>query len=203
MTESLSRSDDDLPSTDPDEVPDQLVVGDQLGVGDFERCYVAYASGVRAALRARLANDLDVEDCLNRVFEKLWARGRAIPPASRRAWLFVVARNEAALWGRKAGRQVRGEFVANEGTVQDGAFRSGGPTPLESLLRQEEIASLRRAGCCLSNDQAEVLRYRFFEDLSFREIAQRLGIPLGTALSRAHSAIKRLRDELNPSEEDA
>jgi RNA polymerase sigma factor (sigma-70 family) len=208
VAESLSGTDDERPGSqasakcpEPNEAKTAPTPAEQLDTDQFEQCYRDFAPGVRAALRARLVNELDVEGCLSRVFEKLWARGGLIPPASRRAWLFVVARNEAALLGRCVGRQV--EKPATEDEIKlIGERGHSVPEPLEALLRQEEIQTLRQASRCLSDEQAEVIKQRFINDLTFREIASRLGIPLGTALSRARAAIKRLRDELDsPTEE--
>jgi DNA-directed RNA polymerase specialized sigma24 family protein len=43
---------------------------------------------------------------------------------------------------------------------------------------------------------------RFFSDLSFNEISQVLKIPLGTALARAHRALKHLRTKLGSDQTD-
>ena len=183
-------------------------------------CFRHHAPGLGAALRVRLVNEADVEDCLNRVLEKLWSHGGSVAPAARRAWLFVVARNEAAAVYRRAARQspvhkVRGsrsDLVDGEVWVAGGAPRSraawedgaawenvvdGQPTPGDELLRREEWERLRVAAESLPSEQYEVVRYRFFEGLTFQQIADRFGIPLGTALSRAHAAILRLKRDLD------
>jgi RNA polymerase sigma-70 factor (ECF subfamily) len=147
----------------------------------------------------RLKNDLDVEACLNRVFEKLWLQGAEVAPAARRAWLFVVARNEAALVGRHAARRSI-ERVGNEELESSGGSvdpRTETLMPLDVLLRNEQIEKLRLAGRELSDQQAEILRFRFYDDLTFREIADRLQIPLGTALTRVRAAILKLRKSLD------
>ncbi len=151
----------------------------------------------------RLKNDLDVEDCLNRVFEKLWLQGDGVAPAARRSWLFVVARNEAALVGRNTARRSI-ERAGNEELEGFGTSESGGIDPkaetlmpLDALLRNEQIEKLRLAGRELSDQQAEILRFRFYDDLTFREIADRLQIPLGTALTRVRAAILKLRKSLD------
>jgi RNA polymerase sigma factor (sigma-70 family) len=170
---------------------------------ELEECYRQYASGLRVALRMRLKNELDVEDCLSRVFEKLWSQGQMVAPAARRAWLLVVARNEASLLGRQVARRSI-ESAGNDESVErwgGEAGRGEQPSdtlvPLDRLLLTEQIERLQAAGRGLTHQQAELLRYRFVENLTFREIAERLGIPLGTALSRARAAIVKLRQELD------
>jgi len=55
---------------------------------------------------------------------------------------------------------------------------------------------LHEAGQELNDQQLEVLRFRFYDDLTFREIADRLQIPLGTALTRVRAAILKLKNLL-------
>ena len=207
MTESSQRSDDGSTVPSPPATAQPPIEGQrgpkQLSAADFDECYRQCASGLRVALRMRLKNDLDVEDCLNRVFEKLWLQGDDVAPAARRAWLFVVARNEAALVGRHAARRSI-ERAGNDELERCGGSESGGidpstetSMPLDALLQNEQIEKLRMAGRELSDQQAEILRFRFYDDLTFREIADRLQIPLGTALTRVRAAILKLRKSLD------
>lgn len=165
----------------------------RLDAAAFDPCYEQFSAGIRAWLRSRLGNEADVEDCFSRVFEKLWTHGESVSPAARGAWLFVVARREAALQWRK---QKRAEMVLDQlasGIVHQGRY----PSPEQCLLKAESIERLKLAAECLSDEQKEVIRRRFHDGLSFREIADELGIPLGTALTRLHAALKRLRKALN------
>lgn len=175
----------------------------RLSAADFDACYQKYAPGLRAALRARLKNDLDVEDCLNRVFEKLWLHGHQVAPAARRSWLFVVSRNEAALIGRgvarrlfeQAGNSERQTIGAGDASHLD--WQSQSSMPLDKMLHEEQLDRLRRAGQQLSEPQKQILRCRFDDDLTFREISERLQIPLGTALTRLRTAILNLKKMLD------
>jgi len=180
--------------------------GDRLSAADFDACYQKYASGLRAALRSRLKNDLDVEDCLNRVFEKLWLHGHRVAPAARRSWLFVVSRNEAALVGRSVARRSF-EQAGNSEPQTIGAGDAGhvdwqcqSLMPLDKLLHQEQLDRVRKAGQELSEPQKQILRCRFDDDLTFREIAERLQIPLGTALTRLRTTILKLKKMLDDSQ---
>lgn len=193
---------------------------------EFAQCFRDYADGIRAALGVRLKNPADVEDCLNRVFERLWSRGATIPLPARRSWLLVVARNEATACVRREVRHSFGYGPSAMTEQRSGADRSGsddgtggifesparagggsqgrvweelvddGPPPWQGLLQAEEVERLRGAAGRLSPEQAAVIRCRFVDGLTFQEIADRLEIPLGTALSRARAAILRLKRDL-------
>jgi len=166
---------------------------------EFEDCVKRLGPGLKASLRARLRNEIDADDCLNRVFEKLWSKGRAIPPSTRRAWLFVVAKNEAASVGRGLGRRTS----ENDGNRDGDGDRADEDVaaPLESMIHDESIEKLRSDQRLLTAEQREVIRMRFYDDLPFREIAARLDIPIGTALSRVRAAILRLRRQMDQTDE--
>lgn len=66
-----------------------------------------------------------------------------------------------------------------------------------ALLRDR----LGRAMLKLTPMHREIIVLREFEDLSYNEIAEQLGIPRGTVMSRLHGARKSLRDILGPMEE--
>lgn len=158
---------------------------------EFSECISKNLELLRRALGVRLASVSDVEDCLSLVFEKLWCRGASIPPAARRAWLLVVAKNEASLLLRKSGKSVAGMSEKLSDDLVDPE-----PLPWQRVLQDEERVRLAELSAVLSADQLEVIRFRFGEGLTFQEIANRLRIPLGTVLSRVRGAIMKLRREL-------
>lgn len=116
------------------------------------------------------------------------------------AWLFRIAANLARDHARRARR--RGQPLTLEGAGRDD---ESGPMevadaeqdePSRELLKKE--AGERLSTCLreLGEIDREIILLRHFSELSFREIAEILQIPLGTALARAHRALKRLRAAL-------
>jgi len=73
---------------------------------------------------------------------------------------------------------------------------SGGSRPGEKLLEQERIAAVRSAILRLPEASRAALVLREYEDLTYREIAQVLDIPLGTVMSRLNYARGKLRQLL-------
>ena len=65
---------------------------------------------------------------------------------------------------------------------------------LESSRREDRV---RAALASLPQEQIEILKLSFFEDVAHAEIAQRLGLPLGTVKSRIRRALARLRGEID------
>lgn len=75
--------------------------------------------------------------------------------------------------------------------------------PEERLLRAEGIPDVRRALDALPEELRTPLVLQVYEEMKCREIAALLGLPLGTVLSRLHTARKRLLpllSERNPNE---
>ncbi len=113
------------------------------------------------------------------------------------AWLFRIAANLARDHSRRARR--RGRPVALDGLGRDGERGASEPTdasqpePSRALLKEEAGERLNACLQGLTEMDREIILLRHFSELSFREIAEMLQIPLGTALARAHRALKRLQ----------
>ncbi len=120
------------------------------------------------------------------------------------AWLFRIAANLARDRARKLARHERPVGLEDTPTLRVAESPSPGAgiglqastDPAERLSYKE--AGQRLAECLmrLSESEREIIVLRHYSELSFREIAEMLGIPLGTALARAHRALQRLRREL-------
>lgn len=70
------------------------------------------------------------------------------------------------------------------------------PSPREQAIGRENAALVRRALSLLNPADFEILVLREFEQLSYEELAQRLGIPQGTVMSRLHRARSALARHL-------
>lgn len=116
------------------------------------------------------------------------------------AWLFRIAANLARDHARQVRR--RGRPGRLEGPPRDGESRpaevpdAGQPDPSGQLLKKEAGERLNAYLQEMAEMDREIILLRHFSGLSFREIADMLQIPLGTALARAHRALKRLRAAL-------
>ena len=116
------------------------------------------------------------------------------------AWLFRIAANLARDHARRVRR--RGHPLTLDGSGRED--EPGSPQladaaqldPSGELLRTEAGQRLGEVLCELPEMDREIILLRHFSELSFREIAELLDIPLGTALARAHRALKRLRAAL-------
>ncbi len=127
------------------------------------------------------ADDL-VQDTLERALRKfaLWRRG-----SNLRTWLFAIMHNQFH-------NQLRHERVVIR--VETAYTASGEHTPSGSIQEGELHArELLEALDNLHPDHREVLLLVGLEELSYRETAKVLGVPLGTVMSRLSRARERLR----------
>lgn len=111
------------------------------------------------------------------------------------SWLFRIAANAARDRARQmARRNEPAELDEDRGGRR--ALAGGGGDPAGRLAARESGQRLAAALARLPEPDREILLLRHYSELPFREIAELLGIPLGTALARAHRALQRLRAEL-------
>ncbi|SNS49626.1 RNA polymerase sigma-70 factor, ECF subfamily [Noviherbaspirillum humi] len=124
------------------------------------------------------ADDL-VQETLERAIEKwrFWQRGRELRP-----WLFSIMHNLHV-------DQLRHERRVEYGNEEDFAGLCDPPHQTDGL----ELRDLDRALALLPVEQREILLLVGLEELSYKEVAGTLGLPLGTVMSRLSRARAHLR----------
>ena len=135
---------------------------------------------------SRMAGPEVAEDVVQEVFLRIYRSIQSFDDAgSLAAWIFTIANNLCVDHLRKrppAARQGRAE---------------PGPSEVAEIL--ETRRALLRAVQALPEEQKRVFLLREEAGLSFREIAELMSCPLGTALFRMHAALVSLRKTLNVS----
>lgn len=153
--------------------------------------YDAYAGPLYGFGYARLGDAGLAEDLVQRVMTRLWRLADRYDPdrASVRTWVFTLARTACIDLHRS---RPRPQPVAEPPDRAD----PSGTDELEALVAAEVVrAALDR----LSADHRQVVDLAYYDQLSQREVAERLDLPLGTVKSRTFYALKALRlalDEL-------
>ena len=169
---------------DDDELIASLAGGDDMALRQlFDR----HAPWLAARLRKALPPD-DVEDVLQETFLAVWKNaGTYQPRGTPAAWLWVIARNQAALLLRK------------QGPAAQALLDEGGPVsdPAEAVATRTDLdvaaaAALGPPGC----PDREVWRLMYEEDRPVAEVAELMGVPEGTVKSRVHRVRRLLRAAL-------
>jgi RNA polymerase sigma-70 factor (ECF subfamily) len=143
----------------------------------FDAFYRECAPRLRAFLRHLLANPQAAEDVMQNTFTEIWRRPRGFDPerGTLRAYLYGVARKQAAEWGRK--QRPEEELAADD------------PTP----CRTETSSIVADAFNRLDSEQRTLLWLREVEGQSYAELAVILDVPVGTVRSRLFAAREALR----------
>jgi len=169
---------------DDDELIASLAGGDDMALRQlFDR----HAPWLAARLRKALPPD-DVEDVLQETFLAVWKNaGTYQPRGTPAAWLWVIARNQAALLLRKRGPATQA-LLDEGGPVSDPAEAAATRTDLDVAA----AAALGPPGC----PDRELWRLMYEEGRPVAEVAELTGLPAGTVKSRAHRARRLLRAAL-------
>lgn len=163
----------------------RLAAGEE---GAINECYAALGPMVLGYLRRFVPRD-DAEDVLQRVFYELWRnRGRYDPTRSLEAWVLGIARKRAIDLLRR-----RHANVVPIEELRDIAGDDGRELAERYTRANEVRGALER----LPKEQREVLALAYFGDLTQTQIADRLGVPLGTVKARTFRGLRRLADILS------
>jgi RNA polymerase sigma-70 factor (ECF subfamily) len=159
--------------------------GDHDAFGDLYRRYARAVLGL--ALR-RLGDRGRAEDAVQEAFTSVWRAARSYrrergPVAP---WLYAVARNAIADRGR----------VRNEPPTEPAERTSDAPGPPDRAEQSWVAWRVHRAMEELPETERTVLELAYWSELSQSEIAEFLGIPLGTVKTRTRSGLRRLANEL-------
>jgi RNA polymerase sigma-70 factor (ECF subfamily) len=157
----------------------------------------------------RFLNQQDlVEDVFQETFLQVYT-SRSTFDTSRplRPWLFTIAANKA----RDALRKQQRTTMASFGTISDAAdmsiddvvntLTSFETTPYEEVEKGETAGLVRQIIADMPENLREILLLAYFDQFSYKQMAQILGIPIGTVKSRLHTSIvnfaKKWRQTIN------
>ncbi len=149
----------------------------------------------------------DAEDLLQDVFLRVVRKIEHYDHSGRfDAWLFRIATNLVRDRARRAQRtprltslEGRGEHGASDSRSPERWADTSVPPPDRSMVLGEQVDALQLALAKLPVVEREVIMLRHFGQMSFAEIAEIMGTPLGTALARGHRALQRLRKLMKES----
>ena len=167
----------------------------------FEAVVLPHLDAAYTLARYLTRNADDAQDIVQeaslRAF-RYFAGFRGTEPGEGRAWLLAIVRNTARTWHDRTRHDAQAmEF--NEALHSDGIAEDH---PEAAAVRQGQREALRAAIDRLPEEFREVIVLRELEGLSYKEISDVAGVPVGTVMSRLSRARRRLEEALCPATED-
>ncbi len=128
-------------------------------------------------------NPYDAEDLTIEAFGKAFKNLRQYTPDyAFSTWLFKIATNNCIDYLRKK-KKISGTIQNKENSEQDGItvkLESKYRDPEEDIINKEKIVLMREVVEKLKPHYRKLIKMRYFDELSYDEIVQELGLPLGT-----------------------
>jgi len=159
----------------------------------FETTVLPHLNSAYNLARWLTRNEHDAEDIVQEAFLRaLRSFDTFILGRDPRAWLLAIVRNSCRTWRRQNRSREAAVPVDDDSHVAVGAWSD----PEAVLIKNANSQLLRSALEELPFEYREVLILRELEELSYKEIAQIVEIPIGTVMSRLSRARKELYDRL-------
>ena len=159
-------------------------------VVQFEQVVTPHLTRAFNLARLLVGNSADAEDLVQEASLRAFRALDQYHGGDSKSWVLVIVRNLCYSFlskNRRVGETV--EFAEEE-------HSSPAETPESAALQVSSSAEVRRAIAALPPEYKETLVLRELEELSYREIAEITGVPVGTVMSRLSRARQQLKQEL-------
>jgi len=172
---------------DDDALLAAVAAGDDQSLRElFER----HAPWVAGRLRRLLAPSA-VEDVMQETFVAIWRGARTYQGGGPvGAWIWGIARRQAALWARRHGR------ADLERSLETMLERPAADDPAAAAANRADLAQALDGLGPEADAQRELVRLVYVEDRPLADVARLLGVPEGTVKSRLFTVRGRLRAAL-------
>jgi RNA polymerase sigma-70 factor (ECF subfamily) len=157
----------------------------------FEQFYDAFYARVYAFALRHLRNPADAAEVLNEAMLEVWRSASRFEGRSKPlTWVFGITHHKVIDRLRRRHKEHHEEF--DEELAPELADETQ-PSALDALARAENAEQVRRCLERLSGAHRLVVHLAFFEDLSYPEIAEIVGCPVGTVKTRMFHAKEHLK----------
>lgn len=161
-----------------------------------------YKNGLYAFLKRFLNHHDQVEDVFQETFLQLYnSRSSFDPTKNLRPWLFTIAANKAKDALRKQQRTAAISIgsIANTDDMSFGdaldILGNHDKMPLDELAKDETAMMVRQIISEMPENLREILILSYFNQFSYKQMAEMLSIPIGTVKSRLHTAVAKFAKE--------
>lgn len=159
---------------------------------NFNEAVIKYRERIFLVILKYVRNREDAKDLTQEAFIKAYrSRESFRGESSLYTWIFRIAVNLALNYKTRS-------RVSLFSSLEDSPELQGKSDPSRGIMRHELIQRIDIAVSELPRRQRMTFVLRYYEELSFAEVAQNLNITEGAAKANYHQAIKKLRLKLTP-----
>lgn len=178
----------------------RMVQGDKTGLKEIYENYVGY---IYRIVYEVLQSKENAEDVTSEFFIRLWDKAEQFKAGSgHRGYLAVMARNMAIDFLRKHKREELTALMQDLGSGSEEEYHDTGLYREDAYFQrgdskvEEEVLgnmTISRALEMLKPTERQIVSLKVLGELTFKEIAQSMGIPMGTVTWKYQNAMKKLR----------
>lgn len=163
----------------------------------FRDAALPYLDDAYALARYLMRNPADAEDAVQECYLRALRHFDSYRGPTMKPWLLAILKNVCyAEFERRGKQEMPSDFTDGEPT-EDPVWQEPQSTPEAAMLRQQDDATVRRLVEALPGPFREAIVLREINDLSYQEIAEVAGVPVGTVMSRLNRARAMLRAAWN------
>jgi RNA polymerase sigma-70 factor (ECF subfamily) len=164
----------------------------------FEEAVLPHLDAAYRLARWLMRNEHDADDVVQEASLRAFRHFRTFVGGDSRAWFLTIVRNSCWSWQRRRVNAPTDPF-----DEEDHLSVRSDSNPEALLLQADDATLVARAMRSLPDRLHQVLALREFHGLSYRELAEAIGTPVGTVMSRLSRAREAMRialdNELKPS----
>lgn len=166
---------------------------------EFETVVMPHLDAAYNLARWLTRNDHNAEDLVQNAYLRAFRFFDGFRGDDARAWLLTIVRNTYFTSLREERHDQVSfdeELLGAEEESADGPSMAGGVNPEEAMMARDRVRQVNRALEKLPPAFREVIVLKEMNDLSYKEIAEIAGVPMGTVMSRLARARKMLGEFL-------
>ena len=177
-------------------------VAEQERMRTFQAAALPHLDDVYTLARYLMRNTHDAEDAVQECFLRALRHFDSYRGPAMKPWLLAILRNVCnAEFARRGKEELPTDYATDETLAEEmPMWQEPQASPEKMMVRQQDTATIRRLVAGLPEPFREAIVLREMNNLSYQEIAQVAGVPIGTVMSRLARARAMLRSAWNATE---